>query len=147
MRYSEAGRGRVFVARLEHGEVVHEVIQDFCRHRGVNAARVTILGGADTGSQLVVGPKRGEELPPEPMVRTLSGVHEMTGVGTIFPDQEGDPQLHMHVACGRDRNTICGCVRAGVKVWQVAEVLIEEFVDSSAGRLADKKTGFALLHP
>ena len=147
MRFSEAERGRVFVARLEHGEVVHDCIESFCTTKGINAARVTIIGGADDGSQLVVGPKRGEALPPDPMVRRLSGVHEMTGVGTVFLNEEGDPVLHMHIACGRDRNTVTGCARAGVKVWHVAEVLIEELADCSAGRMMDEDTGFALLEP
>jgi hypothetical protein len=29
--------------------------------------------------------------------------------------------LHMHMACGRNTDTITGCIRNGVTVWQVIE--------------------------
>ena len=38
----------------------------------------------------------------------------------------------MHVAAGRKDSTITGCVRTGVKVWQVAEVVLIELLDTSA---------------
>jgi predicted DNA-binding protein with PD1-like motif len=59
MRWSEGKRGRVFVLRLEDGEVLHEVVEEFARERGIMAATVLAVGGADKGSELVVGPEDG----------------------------------------------------------------------------------------
>jgi predicted DNA-binding protein with PD1-like motif len=51
------------------------------------------------------------------------------------------------MACGREENTVTGCVRNGVKVWHVMEVILAELLDSTAQRLLDKATGFKLLVP
>jgi predicted DNA-binding protein with PD1-like motif len=52
MQYSQAEPGRVFVIRLEDGEVVHEEIEAFARRHGIAAASVLVVGGADNGSKL-----------------------------------------------------------------------------------------------
>jgi len=85
--------------------------------------------------------------PVIPLEHVLDNVHEVAGVGTLFPDGEGRPALHMHIACGRTASTITGCVRRGVRVWQVMEIVLFELIDSTAVRRLDPKTGFALLHP
>lgn len=147
MKYSQGKTGRVFVLRLEDGEVIHEVLESFAADRRVEAAVITIVGAADKGSRLVVGPKRGDDMPPIPMERQLNEAYEIEGVGTIFPNEDGKPVLHMHIACGRDDISITGCVRRGVKVWKVAEVVIIELLGVSARREVDAKTGFELLVP
>jgi predicted DNA-binding protein with PD1-like motif len=147
MRYSEARQGRVFVLRLEDGEIVHEAVESFAEDKDIKAAAVIILGGADRGSNLVVGPEHGRTEKIKPMKTVLGDVHEMTGTGTIFPDEEGRPKLHMHISTGRNERAITGCVRNGVKVWLIAEVIIIELIDSSAIRKLDKATGFELLEP
>ncbi len=147
MKYSEAKQGRVFVIRLEDGDVIHQEIEGFAREKSVKAAALVILGGVDKNSKLVVGPEDGREKPVIPMEHILSNVHEITGTGTIFPDKNGKPVLHMHIACGRKSSTVTGCVRRGVKTWQVLEVILFELVDTRAVRAPDAATGFELLKP
>jgi predicted DNA-binding protein with PD1-like motif len=147
MKYSEARYGRIFVIRLEDGDILHETIELFAKKKGIRAATLIILGGADTGSRLVVGPKKGRELPVNPVTRLLDGVHEVTGTGTIFPDEQGKPVLHMHIACGRGAKTVTGCVRTGVKTWHVLEAVLFELKDTKAVRVRDRITGFELLRP
>ncbi|MDF1590160.1 MAG: DUF296 domain-containing protein [Desulfobacterales bacterium] len=65
----------------------------------------------------------------------------------MFPDETGRPILHMHMACGRKGKTVTGCVRSGVKTWQVMEVILLELVDTRGVRLPDPVTGFKLLAP
>jgi len=77
----------------------------------------------------------------------LNNVHEVTGTGTIFPDKDGKPVLHMHMACGRNNDTVTGCVRTGVEVWHVMEVVLFELIGSDAQRVYDSATGFELLTP
>ena len=137
----------MFVLRLEDGEIVHEAVESFASEKGIEAAAVIILGGADRGSNLVVGPEDGRSEKIKPMGTVLRDVHEMTGTGTIFLDEKGAPKLHMHISTGRNERSITGCVRNGVRVWLIAEVIIFELVESSATRKLDKTTGFELLDP
>jgi predicted DNA-binding protein with PD1-like motif len=147
MKYSEAKQGRTFIIRLEDGEILHETIEAFAIEHSVEAAAVIALGGADEGSTLVVGPEEGRSTPVIPMEHILDDVHEIAGVGTIFPDKDGKPVLHMHIACGRSDRAVTGCVRRGVKVWYILEVILFELVDSSARRVLDNQLGFELLEP
>jgi predicted DNA-binding protein with PD1-like motif len=147
MKYAEAGAGRIFVIRLEDGDIVHEVIEKFARELDIKAAALIILGGADLDSKLVVGPKKGRAKPLHPMEHILEDVHEVSGTGTLFPDDQGNPILHMHMACGRKSSTVTGCIRTGVKVWHVMEVILFELIDTTGRRLVDPETGFKLLIP
>lgn len=147
MKYSEAERGRVFVLRLEDGEVLHESIEKFAVDNDISAASVIAVGGADKGSVLITGPEEGRASPVKPVLSVLDDVHELSGTGTIFPDSTGNPVLHMHAACGRKESSVTGCVRSGVKVWHVMEVIIQEITNTSAARLPDPGTGFELLQP
>ncbi len=145
MDYTEAKLGRIFVLRLFQGERIHEVIEKFASEKQVQSALCFFLGGAEDKSKVVVGPKDGKVFPPDPMVTLLKGVHEGCGVGTIFTDEQGKPKLHMHASFGRNDNTVTGCVRLGVDVWQIGEVVVLELSDGSAIRAKDKETGFELL--
>ena len=147
MKYSEAKQGRIFVIRLEDGDILHEAIEGFAKEKGIKAASLIAVGGADKGSRLIVGPENGRAAKIAPMPHELDEVHEISGTGTLFPDDEGEPTLHMHIACGREDKTVTGCVRNGVKVWHVMEVILYELLDSSASRMPDKVTGFKLLRP
>ena len=110
-------------------------------------AALIIIGGADKGSRLVVGPEEGRAETIVPMAHILENVHEVAGIGTIFPDAKGNPVLHMHMSCGRKGDTVTGCVRNGVVVWHVMEVVLFELVDNPAKRMHDAITGFDLLVP
>jgi predicted DNA-binding protein with PD1-like motif len=147
MKYSEAKPGRIFVIRLEDGEIVHEVIEKFARDRQIRAGALIVLGGADRGSKIVVGPEDGRTKPIVPIQHILDDVHEVSGTGTLFPDDEGNPVLHMHMACGRRSDTVTGCIRTGLKVWNVMEVVLFELMDATGRRLPDPQTGFKLLIP
>jgi predicted DNA-binding protein with PD1-like motif len=145
MQFTEAKLGRVFVLRLHDGDRLPDVLESFAAEKNVSTALCFFLGGAKEKSRVVVGPKDGYALPPEPMVTLLNGVHEACGVGTIFADETGKPKLHMHASFGRKQNTITGCVRMGVDVWQIGEVVVIELTEAQARRVVDKKTKFEFL--
>ena len=147
MKYSEAKQGRTFVIRLEDGDIIHEELEEFARVHSINAAALIAVGGADEGSKLVVGPEQGRSAIITPMEHILRDVREIAGVGTIFPDKDHNPVLHMHIACGREESTVTGCVRRGVKVWHLLELILFELLDSSASRIFDEQIGFELLEP
>lgn len=147
MKYSEAKQGRIFVIRLEDGDVIHEEIEKFANEKGIKAAGLIFLGGADKGSKLVVGPDNGRTTSILPMEHILDNVYEASGTGTLFPNEDGKPELHAHIACGREKSTITGCVRKGVKVWHIMEVILFELADSTGIRKLEPELGFKLLKP
>ncbi len=148
MNYTEANLSRIFVLRLHQNETIHEVVEKFSKEKQIKNALCFFLGGADEGSKLVVGPKDGKAMPPQIMVALLKGVHEGLGVGTIFTDEAGAPKLHMHGSFGRNdasANAVTGCMRVGVQVWQIGEVVILELQGGTAKRKKNKETGFEML--
>jgi predicted DNA-binding protein with PD1-like motif len=145
MEFTEAKLGRIFILRLHQGECLHESIERFASQKKVNSALCFFLGGANDRSKVVMGPEDGKALPPEPIVTLLRGVHEACGVGTIFTDEQGTPKLHMHASFGRREKTVSGCVRMGVDIWQIGEVVILELAKCSAKRARNKDTGFEFL--
>lgn len=145
MDYTEAKLGRVFVLRLSQNEIIHQTLERFASEKQLKSALCFFLGGAEDKSKVVVGPKDGYSAKIEPMVTLLKGAHEVCGVGTIFTDEGGVPKLHMHASFGRNDNAITGCVRMGVNVWLVGEVVVLELANCSARRVKNKETGFELL--
>ena len=67
MKYSQCKQGRVFVIRLEDGDIVHTEIEKLARNESIKAATMVIIGGADAGSKLVAGPEHGRQNPVLPL--------------------------------------------------------------------------------
>ena len=67
--------------------------------------------------------------------------------GTLFPDEDGNPVVHIHISAGRNESTKTGCIREGVKVWEVMEIVLIELVYTKGKRIFDEKTGLKLLKP
>jgi len=146
MKSCEGRVGRVFIIRLEDGDVVPECIERFAEENHVSTGHVILIGGIGDG-QIVVGPRHSNAMPPEPMLLPIDGAHEVAGVGVIAPDESGKPVLHIHAALGRSGQTMTGCLRPGVMTWIVGEVILYEIVGAKAMRVKDDKTGFSLLEP
>jgi predicted DNA-binding protein with PD1-like motif len=145
MEYREGSLGRVFAVRLEEGERLPEAIESFAREHEIHEAMVIYVGGAKGGSRLVVGPDADRQDAVVPLVHTLTGIQEVLGVGTLFPNEAGEPVLHLHAATGREGGATVGCSRAGVDVWLVGEVIILEMVGTGGVRRREPVTGFQLL--
>jgi predicted DNA-binding protein with PD1-like motif len=146
MKASEGKVGRVFVIRLEDGDIVPECIERFAKENGVNLGQVILIGGI-SGGEVVVGPKRTEDKQPEPLLLPVDGAHEVAGVGVLAPGEDGKPVLHIHAALGRSGQTMTGCLRPGVATWLVGEAILYEIIAAKAVRIRDKESGFALLEP
>lgn len=145
MRSAELSVGRVFVLRLETGEIIHEVIEKFARENGITYATVSIVGGVDKGSKMVAGPTLPIERKILPIVHEINAESEVTGFGTIFPDEEGNPIMHMHGSVGREGNSSTGCFRAGMIAWLVLEVVILELNGKGPIRKKDASIGYKVL--
>lgn len=137
--------GRVFVLRMEDGDVMNDALQEFARAHRVERALAFYVGGVADGSRIVVGPDETNSNGIIPLLHTLHGSQESFAVGTLFPDEDGRPVLHMHTASGREGGASVGCTRAGVQTWLVGEVVMVELVNTTAMRKLDPATGFQLL--
>jgi predicted DNA-binding protein with PD1-like motif len=145
LQFTEAKLGRIFIIRLHDNDHLPDVLENFSEQRCISSALCFFIGGAKEISQVVVGPKNGEALPVEPVVALLGGVSEVCGIGTIFQNEEGKPKLHMHAGFGRGEKTILGCVRLGVDVWRIGEVIILELTEAAARRAVNQETKFEFL--
>ena len=144
MKASEGRIGRVFVVRLEDGDVLPDCIAGFAAEKGITHGHVVLVGGIGSG-EVVVGPRKSEEMTPDPMLLPLDGAYEVVGLGILTPGDDGKPVLHIHAALGRAGHTLTGCLRPGVTTWLVGEAVIYEIVGADARRVTDKESGFGLL--
>lgn len=145
MQYAEGSMGRVFVLRLEEGEKLNDSIEHFAREKKITHGLAFFLGGSGDGSQVVVGPEAGKEA-IIPIIHALKDPQEVLALGTLIPNEAGEPVLHMHAAAGREGRATVGCTRAGLEVWLVGEVVLLEILGAAnAQRRKDSETGFELL--
>ena len=145
MKYSQASMGRVFILRLEDGDVLNDTLETFAREHAVAHALAFCLGGSAPGSKLVVGPDAASADTIVPLIHPLSGPREVLALGTIFPNEAGEPSAHMHAAAGREGDATVGCARAGLETWLVGEVVLLEILGTEARREVDAASGFELL--
>ena len=144
MKACEGRLGRVFVLRLEDGDVIPDCIEHFAEEKGVSVGHVILVGGVG-GGEIVTGPRRMDEMPPDPMIFPVDGVHEIAGVGILAPEKDGKPALHIHASLGRAGHSMSGCLRPGVDTWLIGEVILYEILNADVKRIKDEKSGFVLL--
>jgi predicted DNA-binding protein with PD1-like motif len=144
MKFREGRIGRVFVLRLEDGDVIPDCIEKFALEQKMAVGQVTLIGGIGSG-EVVAGPRLSDEMPPDPMLLPVDGAHEAAGVGLLAPGEDGRPVLHIHASLGRAGKSLTGCLRPGVLTWLVGEVIIYEILGADVKRKMDKDSGFVLL--
>ncbi len=144
MQAAQGEIGRIFVLRLEDGDRIPDCIESFAKEQNIRAGLCAMLGGIG-GGKVVVGPEDGRATPITPMLQSLGAVHEAAAVGTLFRNEAGVPKLHMHAALGRGDACLTGCIRQGVDVWKIAEVVILEIVGTGLRRKIDPNFGFEVL--
>ena len=105
MKFTTASPGRIFILRLEDGEILHETIESFAAKQGIRAAALIVLGGADEGSTLVVGPEKSRATPVNPMEHILAGTSEAAGCWDDFSRFERQARFCTCIspAAGKDR--------------------------------------------
>jgi predicted DNA-binding protein with PD1-like motif len=130
---------------MEDGDVLNDTLQAFAAEHGVERGLAFYVGGVADRSRIVVGPDETADTMVA-LVHELSGSQEAFCVGTIFPNEAGQPVLHMHTASGREGDATVGCTRAGVRTWLTGEVVLIELIGGAAQRKLDEATGFTLLN-
>ncbi|HIE31195.1 MAG TPA: DUF296 domain-containing protein [Methanosarcinales archaeon] len=145
MEYQTGCIGRVFVARIDHGEDLIAELIGLARLEGIRQA-FFILIGAVRDLRLVTGPKE-DTVPPDPVWSSITEVQEILGVGNILWNDD-TPAIHLHAALGRDEAARVGCLRERVSVYLTVEVFIIEMIDMTAApveRIPDAVLGIARM--
>lgn len=143
MEYRIGRIGRIVVARGFEGEDLHQELESLARREKIVSATVMVIGGLRKGS-LVVGPTEPTG-PIEPQWVSFDDARELLAVGTLFPDEQDQPTLHLHAAIGRGENPLVGCPRGQATVFCVAEAVLLEIRGVRARRELDPATGLRLL--
>ncbi|HVN25472.1 MAG TPA: DUF296 domain-containing protein [Syntrophorhabdales bacterium] len=142
MKYQVGGVGRCLVARLEDGEPILDTLIAIAKSEEIRAAVVYLVGGV-TEATIVVGPDK-DELPPNPVWRTLTESHEAAAIGTIFWEGN-EPRIHLHGSYGKRDAVKVGCLREQGNAFLVLEAIILEITGVKARRELDPKSNMVLL--
>lgn len=143
MKYKQGKIGRVFVARVEHGDDLLEELKKMAEDENIESAVLYVLGAIKKAS-LVAGPEKCT-LPPAPVWRGFTDCREVLGIGTLFW-KENEPLIHLHATLARGDDSLMGCIRGRSEVYIIAEVIVIELTGTGAFRELDEKTGLKLLN-
>ena len=142
MQYSEGRIGRIFVVRFDEGEDLLKGLRRFASEKKVRTGYAMVMGALHEG-RLVTGPEKAV-IPPVPHWETASGGWELLGMVTLYPDEEGEPAVHLHATVGRGGESLTGCLREVATVYLVVEAIVVELEGISFRRLHDPATGLHL---
>jgi len=141
VRYTSARLGRIFVARVNHGEDFLEEMQNLVRAEGISHAVMLFMGALREGS-LVTGPEE-PVIPPLPHFVRFGEGWEVVGIASVYPGEEG-PAIHFHGSVGRGDRALTGCLRVKAETYLVMEVVVFELGGLSIRRSLDRETGLSL---
>ncbi len=139
MDYRKGSIGRIFVARVDHGEDLLKELNGLAVREDIRSAFFMILGAAGK-AQLVTGPKE-KSVPPVTIWSAFDDAREIVGAGNIFLEN-GAPKIHLHAVAGNSRGLTMGCIRKEAEAFMVLEVFIIE-TDIKAERVVNEKIGFS----
>ena len=143
MRYTKGSIGRIFLLKFEDDDIVLKELDKFAKNEKLKAATFIFLGALKKGD-IVTGPKK-PVIPPEPNWKKFKDGWEVMGIGTIFTNSKGLPQIHIHASMGKKDRVITGCVRKDSKVFLVIEAIVFELKGVGAAKDLDSRTGLNLL--
>lgn len=129
MKYRQGSLGRVFIAKVEHGDNLLDEIKSMARSENIEAA-VFFMIGALKGADIVSGPQECT-VPPEPIELRFNDGREVLGIGTVFNSGD-EPVLHLHGVFGRDNDVLMGCLREGAETYLVMEIIMLEVTGAGA---------------
>jgi predicted DNA-binding protein with PD1-like motif len=142
VKYQQGTIGRVFVAKVEHGDDLMQELKSLAIKENIRCAVVQIIGAMKSAS-VVTGPKECV-VPPEPVWRSFEDGREILGMGTIFWD-DSEPVLHLHSAIGKGDSCIMGCIRGETETYLILEVIVMEISGIDAFRGIDPQLGIKAL--
>ena len=142
MEYSQAGAGRIFIARIDDGENLIEELKKIIMQENIKAGMVYLLG-AISKTKAVLGPHK-KEYPPDPYWWEFDDAREIMGMG-IFAWENNEPKLHLHAGIGHSSESRLGCIRGESSVYITVEAVIQELTYIDLSRKLDPRYNASLL--
>jgi predicted DNA-binding protein with PD1-like motif len=131
-----------YIVVFRNGEEVSGGLAAFAEEHGVEAARITAVGGF---REATLGfydweSRSYREIPVDQQMEVLSFD------GNVACDPQGKPKVHVHVVLGRrDGTTMGGHLMRGI-VRPTMEVIVDQ-EPAHLRRVHDEETGLALIDP
>lgn len=138
MEYSRGRLGRLFMARIDHGEDLHDCLNRIIDEESIRSGVVFVIGASGAG-KYVAGPKE-KTVPPEPDWHQYNDAREVVAVGTI-----ANGSLHLHGVLPRGNTVVGGCLRGGVEAYLTLEAVIIEADGIKSRRELDPTLGIEKL--
>lgn len=138
MEYRGGKVGRIFIARIDHEEDLHQCLDDLVEAEGVDSGVVFVIGATGRG-WYVAGPVE-KQVPPEPNWQEYGDARELLGIGTI-----AGGQLHLHGVLPRGDGVVGGCLRDSIETYLTLEAVVLEASDISVTRDLDEELGIDKL--
>ncbi|QGT99589.1 hypothetical protein SYNTR_0996 [Candidatus Syntrophocurvum alkaliphilum] len=143
MQYTQGSMGRVFVIKFEHGDNLIEQLQLILNKEQITTGTLLMIGALKK-SKMVVGPEECV-VPPVVIPYIFEDGREIAAIGTIFPDENGNPVFHIHSSVGRQNDSIVGCLRDDTEVYLIVEAVIIEFLNIDAKKVFEEKYDLNML--
>jgi predicted DNA-binding protein with PD1-like motif len=143
MDYTQGRIGRIFLLKFKDDDIVVKTLEMFASKERLRSGMFVFLGALKKG-HLVAGPKK-PVVPPEPYWLKFKDAWEVFGVGSIFSNKKGKPQIHVHTSMGKKTKVLTGCLRKDSKVFLVIEAVVFELKGVKALKDIDPSTGLNLL--
>jgi predicted DNA-binding protein with PD1-like motif len=146
--YKEYTQGRRFVIKIEAGGHLFARLLAFSGETGVkNAVIVSAVGSIK--NVRFRGIKTGAKLPvtePRMHIHEIEGPLELLGLeGNIFPDEEGNPDAHLHILLGKSSGEVVGGHLYDAEVFASCEILLTEVLVSGIERHPSRTGGVSTI--
>ncbi len=142
MRYQRGCLGRVFIAKIGHGEDVLQEIKAMALKERIRSGCLLVLGALKQGS-LVAGPEEAV-IPPKPKWLHFGDARELLAAGTLFWNEK-EPVIHLHASIGKGEKAVTGCLRKKSETYLIIEVILLEILGVNARRMLDPRYGVEVL--
>lgn len=131
--------GRIFILRLDPGELLLESIEELASREGIDSAIVT--SGIGTLSKFEYHRVINASLPTQNEFLTVEGPLEVLSLQGIIAS--GEP--HLHAVCSDLESVYCGHVEEGCRTLVLIEASIVEIPGACLTRDRDPITGRSML--
>lgn len=135
MIYRQGTIGRVFVARIEHGEDLLSELRQLAEQEKLDAGVIYVIGAVAEASVVVSSEKR--TIPPVAIWRDFDDGRELVGIGTLFRNDRQQSVIHLHGALGREDLSITADLRKRSEVYLMVEAIVMELLDTGAIKTYD----------
>lgn len=143
MEYRSGSMNRVFLVRFDQGDDFLAGLLEVVKKEEIKNGWFHCIGGL-AEADVVIGPKE-PTMPPAPIWQQVDSPRELLGTGSIYPDEHGEPKIHLHTSLGEHGKAMTVCTRKNTKTYLIIEAYIIEITGIKASRPWYEAGGFNRL--